>query len=252
MDKQELIDFENEVVDIFNDGKLKSPIHLSGGNESQLITVFDRIKPTDWVFSTYRGHYHSLLHGIDKDWLKEWILDNKSIHVMNSKHKFWTSAIVGGSIPVALGVAISINLNSQRKKDASSLSDEHLESRSKNGGRQLRESMPVDADNHADNHVWCFVGDMTAHTGIFWECIKYAHFNELPLTFVIEDNELSTDTPTGEAWGLDNQSYFNILAKIFPGRMVYYKYKRKWPHYGTGKFISKIWEGVDETKEKGF
>ena len=230
--KQELIDFENEVVDIFNDGKLKSPIHLSGGNESQLITVFDRIKPTDWVFSTYRGHYHALLHGIEKNWLKEWILDNKSIHVMNSEHRFWTSAIVGGPIPIALGVAIAIKLDWDKPyTDSKGKAKVRLEHR---------------------NHVWCFVGDMTAHTGIFWECIKYAHFNDLPLTFVIEDNGLSTDTPTGESWGLDNQSYFNILAKIFPGRMVYYKYKRKWPHYGTGKFISKIWEGVDETKSKGF
>ena len=232
MNKQELINFENEVVSLFNDGKLKSPIHLSGGNESQLITVFDRIKPTDWVFSTYRGHYHALLHGIDKDWLKEWILDNKSIHVMNSKHRFWTSAIVGGPIPVALGVAISIKLDWDKP---------YTDSKGK---------VKVRPENR--NHVWCFVGDMTAHTGIFWECIKYAHFNDLPMTFVIEDNGLSTDTPTGEAWGLDNQSYFNILAKIFPGRMIYYKYKRKWPHYGTGKFISKIWEGVDETKSKGF
>ena len=237
MNKQELINFENEVVSLFNDGKLKSPIHLSGGNESQLITVFDRIKPTDWVFSTYRGHYHALLHGIDKDWLKEWILDNKSIHVMNSKHKFWTSAIVGGPISIALGVAISVKRKKQKQiKDIGKKDKFHDDK----------------MDFTKIPHVWCFVGDMTAHTGIFWECIKYAHFNELPMTFVIEDNGLSTDTPTGEAWGLDNQSYFNILAKIFPGRMIYYKYKRKWPHYGTGKFISKIWEGVDETKSKGF
>lgn len=216
MEKQQLIDFEKEVVRLFNDGKLRSPVHLSGGNEDQLITIFERIKPNDWLFGTYRNHYHALLKGVPQDKLKVWILDNKSIHFMDKEYKIFTSAIVGGTISIALGAAMAINQK------------EH------------------------DNKVWCFVGDMTAHTGQFWECIKYAHFHELPINFVIEDNGLSTDTPTGETWGLDNQSYFNILASLFPGRIVYYKYKRIYPHYGTGKFVAKLWEGVDETKKKGF
>ena len=43
-----------------------------------------------------------------------------------------------------------IHIHNQRKNDASSLSDEHQEERSKNRGRQLRESMSVDADNPVD------------------------------------------------------------------------------------------------------
>lgn len=237
MDKQELINFEKEVVELFNDGQLRSPVHLSGGNEDQLIAIFERIKPQDWVFSTYRGHYHALLHGIDKGWLKQWILDNKSIHVMNKEQKFFTSAIVGGPVSIALGTALALNTKKQREMKV-------LDELKAKGFKIQTE---ID-----DTIVWCFVGDMTAHTGIFWECIKYAHFHKLPINFVIEDNGLSTDTPTGITWGLDNQSYFNILANLFPGRIVYYKYKRTYPHYGTGKFVAKLWEGVDETKKKGF
>ena len=96
MDKEEIVEFEQWVIDTFNDGKLRSPVHLSRGNEEQCIKVFEDIKPQDWVFSTYRSHYHALLKGIDKEWLKQWILDNKSIHVMNKEYKFFTSAIVGG------------------------------------------------------------------------------------------------------------------------------------------------------------
>lgn len=233
--KFELIDFEKEVVELFNDGKLKSPVHLSGGNEDQVISIFERIKPTDWVFSTYRSHYHALLHGISKEWLKNWILENKSIHVMNNEHKFWTSAIVAGTLPVALGVALGLKLNSQDGTESL--------------GSKFGKSHEV---KHPDTHVWCFVGDMTGHTGVFWECINYAHNHKLPITFVIEDNGLSTDTPTSEVWNIPNQDYYDYLAIMFPGTLMYYKYDRVFPHYGTGKFVSKLWEKVDETKAKGF
>src|SRR3990167_5930593 len=104
--KEELIDFESWVVETYKEGKLRSPVHLSGGNEDVLIALFKDIKEDDWVFSTYRSHYHALLKGVPEEDLKQWILDNKSIHFMNKKHKIFTSAIVGGTLPIALGVAM--------------------------------------------------------------------------------------------------------------------------------------------------
>ena len=237
MKKQELIDFEKEVVQLFNDGKLRSPVHLSGGNEEQLIEIFKNIKPTDWVFSTYRSHYHALLHGIDKEWLKNWILDNKSIHVMNSQHKFITSAIVGGTLPTALGVAIGIKLKND--KDIKEVEE----------GREDKRFTDYD-----DTHVFVFIGDMTGHTGVFFECIKYAYYHNLPITFVIEDNGLSTDTPTSEVWNIPNIDYYHQLSQMFPGMIVYYKYERVWPHYGSGKWVVSLWKDLakDDIRGKGF
>ena len=239
MDKQELIDFELWAVNEFNEGHLKSPIHLSGGNEDQVIAIFDRIKPNDWVFSTYRGHYHALLHGIDKEWLKQWILDNKSIHVMNSEHKFITSAIVAGTLPTALGVAMGIKMKGEQIK-------EELKS------LQLKDWEVKNVELMNQPKVWCFIGDMTGHTGVFWETINYAYYHTLPITFVIEDNSLSTDTETGKVWNIDNKDYFDLLATLFPGMLMYYKYTRIWPHYGTGQFVKKLWENKEDVKSKGF
>src|SRR3990167_3490166 len=195
--KEDLINFEKEVVELFNSGQLKSPVHLSGGNEEEVIKIFQSILPNDWVFTTYRSHYHSLLKGIPRDWLIKWIKDNKSIHVMNKEHKIFTSAIVGGTLPIALGVAISIKMKGE------------------------------------DSWVYCFVGDMTAETGIFHEVTKYSQRNDLPISFIVEDNGLSTDTPTQEVWG-KTEIPFSCINR--------YKYTRVYPHYGTGKFISKIWD----------
>jgi pyruvate dehydrogenase E1 component alpha subunit len=191
MEKEQLINFEAEVKQMFLDGKLRSPVHLSGGNEEQLIAIFKDINKDDWVFTNYRSHYHALLKGVPEDRLKQWILDNKSIHFMDSEYKVFSSAIVGGTLPIALGVAWAI----KRK-----------------GGK---------------NKVWLFTGDMTAELGVFNDCVKYARRNDLPIIFVVEDNGMSTDTVTQEAWGkLDGGP--NTLR---------YKYRRTYPHYGVGAFV---------------
>lgn len=166
MKKEELIKFEEEIKNIFLDKQISSPVHLAGGNEESLINIFKDIKKDDWVFSTHRSHYHALLKGIDKEWLKKEILQNRSIHINNKENKFFTSAIMGGILPIALGVAMALKRKGSKNK------------------------------------VWAFVGDMSAEMGIFYECTKYAGRNDLPIVFVVEDNGLSVNTPTQEVWGM--------------------------------------------------
>ncbi len=195
MNKAQLQKFTSEIKDLFDTGRITSPVHLSLGNEEELIEIFEGIKPDDWVFSTHRSHYHALLKGIPSQWLRQEILDNHSIHISNRGYRFFSSAIVGGNCPIALGVALAI-----KRKGLSS-------------------------------KVWCFVGDMGAETGIFYECLKYASRNDLPITFVIEDNEFSVNTPTEEAWGLGK-------AKPDTDKLMYYKYTRILPHMGGGKWVA--------------
>ena len=70
---------------------------------------------------------------------------------------------------------------------------------------------------------------MTFETGIFYEAYKYVKNFNLPLQFVIEDNKLSTNTPTLETWG-------NTQRDI-PEDVIYYSYKRQYPHHGTGNWV---------------
>ena len=105
--KESLISFEEEIASLFEAGQIRSPVHLSRGNEDDLIEIFKRIKPADWVFSNHRSHYHALLKGIPKEWLKAEILNNRSITINNAEYKFFSSAIVGGILPIAVGVAMT-------------------------------------------------------------------------------------------------------------------------------------------------
>jgi len=190
---EKLIAFEDTIVDHWEDGKIRGPIHLSNGNESQLIEIFKRISSNDWVFSTWRSHYHALLKGISPTWIEEEILAGKSITLCNIDERFYSSAIVTGTLPISLGVAKSIKLAGGTEK------------------------------------VWCFIGDMAFECGIFYEVHKYARNFDLPLYFIIEDNGVSTNTPTDATW--------NGIKRDIPDDVIWYEYKSKWPHYGTGKWI---------------
>jgi len=183
---ERLRDFEARVKAAAERGEVNGPVHLSGGNEEQLIEIFRDIKPGDWCFSTWRNHYHALLHGIPENHVWEEIIAGRSISLNSAYHRFYSSAIVGGCLPIAVGVAAAIK-------------------------REQRE-----------RHVWCFVGDMAASIGVFHDVMSYSIGHSLPITFVIEDNGFSTNTPTRETWGCGTD--WNMVR--------YYKYQRTGPHVG--------------------
>ena len=103
--KEDLIAFEDDIIKHWENGEITGPIHLSHGNEEQLIEIFKKVGVEDWVFSTWRSHYHALLHGVDPKYLKQKILEGKSITIIDKSSNFYSSAIVTGILPIALGVA---------------------------------------------------------------------------------------------------------------------------------------------------
>ena len=199
--RESLRAFEEEVRDVYLAGRIRAPVHLSRGNEKQLIEIFQSVRPEDWVFSTYRSHYHALLKGIPRERVMAAVLEGHSIHLEFPEHRFYSSAIVAGGLPIALGVALGIK---------------------RRGGTE---------------HVWCFCGDMAAFTGAFHEAVEYAWGFHLPVTFITECNGLSTNTPTSKVCG---DSHLHILDNmIHKGTQVWsYCYDREgWPHYGVGSFV---------------
>ena len=56
--EQDLIDFEEDIASIYEQGIIRAPIHLRSGNESQLVDIFKNINTEDYVFSTWASHLH--------------------------------------------------------------------------------------------------------------------------------------------------------------------------------------------------
>lgn len=199
MTKDELIAFEEEIKDLFLEKKIRCPIHLSGGNEDALIEIFRDVRPQDWVLSTHRSHYHALLKGISPGWLEDEIVAGRSMQIMNPERRFFSSSIVAGILPIATGIALAIKLKGENRR------------------------------------VYCFVGDMAAETGAFHEALKYSIGQQLPVTFVVEDNGYSTDTPTAEVWGISPRE--QKFEQWGPVKLIRYQYRRTFPHVGCGTFV---------------
>lgn len=198
---QELIDFEVEIGNCFKEKMIRAPIHLYDGNEEKMIKIFENIKDEDWIFCTWRSHFQCLLKGVPREHVKADILDRRSISLCFPDYNVFSSAIVGGNVSIANGVAFDL----KRK-------------------------------GHS-GHVWCFVGDMTSETGGFHENWKYAVNQNLPITFVVEDNGRSVCTDTKKTWGVSKLTFEQPeLSEI--NKVIYYTYSPKYPHSGMGQRIN--------------
>ena len=117
-----------------------------------------------------------------------------SISLCFPEQRVYSSAIVGGCIPVAVGTAMAI----QRTKE--------------------------------DAKVWCFIGDMTSETGVAHECIKYSRNHGLPIHFIVEDNTKSVCTDTREVWNMEKLTHEENTDPM----ISFYRYETKYPHAGAG------------------
>ena len=194
MTKDELIAFEDEIAALFNAGTIRAPVHLYAGNEEQIIHAFQPIRAQDWIFCSWRSHYQCLLKGVPKDHLRAEILAGRSISLCFPEHRVYSSAIVGGVLPIAVGAAMSIK---RRGEDA---------------------------------RFYCFMGEMTAETGIAHESIKYSRNHRLPIHFIVEDNEKSVCTDTRQTWNQPHLSFEGADDEY----VSYYRYQTKYPHAGAG------------------
>lgn len=164
MNAEELKQFEREIADLFEARQIHCPIHLSSGNEDQLIEIFKNIKPNDYVFSTHRNHYHYLLHTGNGERLKNQILNGDSMHTSDPEHNFYSSSIVAGCVAIACGVALALKMKKSNQK------------------------------------VFIFCGDGATDEGCFIEALRYAVVWDLPTTFIIEDNDRSVEATKNQRW----------------------------------------------------
>ena len=198
---QELIGFEERVKEAWEAGRLPFLLHLCGGNEKQLIEIFGRVQPGDWVFSGHRSHYHYLLSGGGRQELMEKIARGDSMFVFGKRDaspecmpvNFLTSSVLAGTCAIAAGVAWQLKAEGSKNK------------------------------------VWCFLGDGAEDEGHFYEAVRFVDGWDLPCTFVIEDNDRSVETDKSDRRG----GYAGLMR--WPSTCVKrYQYTPTYPHAGSG------------------
>ena len=160
---------EEGIAKKYKDGKMRCPTHLSIGQEAAASGVGLALKKTDLALSTHRGHAHYLAKGGS---LKRMIAEiygkstgcskgkGGSMHLIDRSVGFeGSTAIVGNTIPIGVGLALSLKLD-------------------------LKKSISV---------IYC--GDGSVEEGVFYESVNFAVTKNLPVLFVCENNLYSVYSP---------------------------------------------------------
>lgn len=197
---------------IYHTDKIKSPIHLSIGQEPIAVGVCENLRKTDFVSNTYRSHATFLAKGGS---LRSFFAElfgketgcaggrGGSMHLVDIKKGIiGTSAVVGTTIPIAAGYSLKEKIKKTK------------------------------------NIVVCFFGDGATEEGCFYETLNFSSLKSLPILFVCENNHLAIHTKLKQRWSKNNLvekvQKFGINAKKIKTNDVIKIYSE------TKKIIQKI------------
>ena len=169
---------EEEIARIYPSDKIKSPVHLSIGQEAVNVALCDALEADDTVFGTYRSHALYLAKGGDARKMMAELYGKVtgcakgkggSMHLIDpAAGVMGTSAVVGSTIPLAVGYAYA---------------------------RRLRRERAI---------VASVFGDGATEEGVFDESLNFARLHRLPILFVCENNRYAIHTHQRVRQPLDN------------------------------------------------
>jgi pyruvate dehydrogenase E1 component alpha subunit len=153
---------EEKCAELYSAAKIHGFLHLYIGEEAVAVGVMQALQPDDAVVATYREHGHALLRGVPATVIMAEMFGKKegcsrgrggSMHLFDAATRFYGgNAIVGGGLPVAVGLALADKLQGRQRVNA------------------------------------CFFGDGAVAEGEFHECMNLAALWKLPVLFCCENN----------------------------------------------------------------
>ncbi len=185
--------FEDRIYYLFLEGRLPGTVHQSQGQEASAVGVCSVLVEGDVITSTHRPHSHAIARGLSVESLMAELLAKKtgccqgkggSMHIGDLAAGMLPAiAIVGGGIPIAVGLALAFqNLNKK-------------------------------------NIVSCFFGDGATNIGTFHEGINMAAIWNLPVVFVCENNKYGASTSVTKVMKVKHVSE-RAAAYGIPGETV--------------------------------
>lgn len=175
------IRYFEDILDDYNQaGKIHGTIHLYNGQEAIATGVCQNLAVNDLVLSTHRNHGHAIAKGVNTYKMFAEIFGKKtgtnggrggSMHISDHQIGFiGGNGIVGGNYPIAIGLAQAIKMKGE------------------------------------DRVVVCFSGDGSTNEGTFHESMNIAALWQLPIIFVIENNQYAMSSPIEKMMSVPNLS----------------------------------------------
>jgi pyruvate dehydrogenase E1 component alpha subunit len=168
--------FETKCDELYREKKITGVyMHLYSGHEATGVGSLAALRESDNVITAYRDHGIALARGVDANRIMAEMMGKKtgtsggkggSMHLASREHNFWGGyAIVGGHLPLAVGIAMEPRYNNR------------------------------------DDVVLCFVGDGATNNGYFHESLNMSQIWHLPVVWVIENNLVGMGTRVEDASG---------------------------------------------------
>ncbi len=161
--------FEQRAVEQYRLGNIRGYLHLYLGEEAIAVGSIAALEPDDYIVSTHRGHGHAIAKGHDPRHMMAELFGREtgycrgrggSMHVASrSVRNLGANGIVGGGLAIAVGAAMAIH---QR------------------GGAEV---------------VGAFCSDGSSSNGIWHEALNLAAIWDLPVIFILENNQYAVSTP---------------------------------------------------------
>ncbi len=189
----EIRQFEDKIMELLARNIAEGGSHLYAGMEAVAVGAISVLRPDDYITSTHRGHGHAIAKDGDLKALMAEILGKKtgvckgkggSLHLADvSKGNLGANGVVGGSIGMATGAALSV---------------------------KMRKTNQV---------VVCFFGDGATNQGIFYESLNIAALWKLPVVYVCENNFYGMSVSVKRASAVEDLSR-KALAFDMPAETV--------------------------------
>jgi pyruvate dehydrogenase E1 component alpha subunit len=161
--------FEERAVEQYRVGNIRGYLHLYLGEEAIAVGAIAGLEPDDYIVSTHRGHGHALAKGHEPGPMMAELFGRAtgycggrggSMHVASGAlRNLGANGIVAAGVPIAVGAAMAVH---QR------------------GGREV---------------VVDFCSDGSSANGVWHEALNMASIWDLPVVFVLENNQFAVSTP---------------------------------------------------------
>lgn len=160
--------FEENANELYTSAKMPGLTHLYIGEEAVAVGVCEALRQDDYITSTHRGHGHCLAKGASVDRMFAELLGKEagycrgkggSMHIADQERgNLGANAIVGGSVGIATGAAMSIKMRG------------------------------------TDQVAVCFFGEGALGQGLLYESMNMAQLWQYPVIYVCENNQYNEYT----------------------------------------------------------
>ena len=165
--------FEQKCSELYQQGKIGGFLHLYIGQEAVAVGTINARQDNDHLITAYRDHAHAIMAGTDVKYLMAEMLGKAtgiskgkggSMHLADVSKNYWGGyGIVGGHVPLGVGIALAEQYKG------------------------------------TDSVVLCYMGDGSTNIGYFHESLNLAGVWDLPVLFIVENNQYGMGTAVERA-----------------------------------------------------